>query len=189
MKISRCRCSTYLKFEAMEEIENLKIYVCSANPDVNNELRKGIESDLTFDGLFKIRETPKVLYRLLPIEYISINDGVMSDAAYLSCTTNMDNFIGRISGEYNNIACLKIMVNTPINCICVNDILSENNNEEEYILPRNTRLRLLQENTFSNDMEFDDLIITENMNTRIEELKEIYKINTITVYTMQIEDH
>ena len=168
----------------MDEIDNLKKYLRQSEPDVNKELRLGNNNcGLTFDSLFYWGETPSVLYRLLPNDNVEITDNALCDSAYLSCTNSIDNFIDHVNAD--DIACLKIHINRPILRIVPNQLFEQNNDEGEFILPRNTRLHLLRCYKYEHD-EFADFIENEKCIISPRELKEVYKINSITLYCFEL---
>ena len=167
----------------MEDLKNLESYLNQAEPQVNKDLRAGNESILTFDGLFEEGEIPKKLYRLMPNESVVIHNQMMCDSGYLSCTTSIDNFIGHTSGEH--IACLKILLDSPQKRIKVKDLLANANDEDEYILPANTRLKLINQYTYSDKEQFDELIEQEGLHIGSKELTYIYGIKSITLYELK----
>ena len=123
--------------------ENLiRAYVESAEPKINQDLRAGIvtEDVHIFDSLFVEAEVPDSLFRLLPVENVNIQDEIICDSGYMSCTRDIDKFIDKVEGE--NIACLKINMHSPFRRILVKDLLPNHNDEGEFILPRNLRFRV-----------------------------------------------
>lgn len=167
----------------MEDLKNLESYLSQAEPLVNKDLRAGNKSLLTFDGLFEEGEIPQKLYRLMPNESVVIHNQMMCDLGYLSCTTSIDNFISHTSGEH--IACLKILLDSPQKRIKVNDLLPNANDEGEYILPANTRLKLINQYTYSDNEQFKKLIEQEELHIGSKELTNIYRIKSVTLYLLK----
>lgn len=168
----------------MNELENLKLYLQQAEPEVNKALRNGDESDLTFDSLFQRGNVPPFLYRMLSIEHVAIKDDVVQDPAYLSCTTSIDNFIEHVTGSH--IVCFKIQMNPPANRICVQEIEPNMNDEGEYILPRNSRIQVISSTTYSTNIEFEELCEQEELELSGKMLMDLYHIESITLYEMEL---
>ena len=165
----------------MAELENLKQYLSEAEPLVNKELRTGFSGN-TFDGLFEEGEVPEFLYRLLPNEYVEIdNQSIYCDAAYLSCTKSADYFLSHVSGGH--IACLKIKLTSPINRIVVNELVADANDEGEYILPRNMKLYCKCNQTFSGIVQLEQFAEQEDLYVSGKEL-ELIGIHSITLYEL-----
>lgn len=138
----------------MKEIVKLRSYVNSAEPEVNRLLRNDQDaSDLTFDSLFERGVIPHPLYRLMDNKYIRacIHDDIFMDQGYLSCTTDVDKFIGRVTGDV--IACLEFDIQDEFDRIDVNVLLPEFNDEKEIILPKGLGLKLTLEGEYSNETE------------------------------------
>jgi len=164
----------------MAEIDNLRKYLTEAEPQVNRELRNA--SLFTFDGLFEDGNVPEFLYRLLPKEYVRIDENnIYCDAGYLSCTANADNFISHVFGQ--NIACLKIKLNSPTSRVVVKELIYDTNDEEEYILPRNLKLNCMQQQVFSGCDQFKLFVEQENLYISGREI-EMNGIHSITLYDL-----
>lgn len=170
----------------MDRIKLLKDYVEMANPELNIELRNGIVSEnaLEFEKLFETGPVPNVLYRLMPNEFVHVNKGVICDPGYLSCTEDVDKFLGHIEGQH--IACLKINLESPMSRINVCKRLQSHNDESEYILPRNLRLRVEEINNYAGRMQLNRFLNDVNSVTSADELVDILRIKEVTMYLLSI---
>ena len=167
--------------------ENLiRAYVESAEPEINQNLRAGIitEDVHLFDSLFIEADVPIKLFRLLPIEKVNIIDGIICDSAYMSCTKDIDKFIDKVRGE--NIACLKINMHSPFRRICVNELLPNHNDEGEFILPRNLKLKVLNHQRFNDAISFSSFLDLVGSFESVETLTDIYHYNEIDLYELEI---
>ena len=167
----------------MNELELLRDYVKNAEPQINQELRLGGDcpNAVIFDNLFVNGEMPGTLYRLVPNRIISIdNDGIFLDPAYLSCTDDVDKYLGRINS--NDLACMIIDVPSPFQRIVVNEMLSDYNDEGEYILPRNLGLRKTNHQQYIGINGFMDFIEKVGSSESAKTLFDIYHIERIDIY-------
>ena len=168
-------------------IENLiRAYVESAEPDINQNLRAGIvtEDVHLFESLFIEANVPNILFRLLPVENINITDVIICDSAYMSCTKDIDKFIDKVRGE--NIACLKINMHSPFRRINVNELLPDHNDEGEFILPRDLKLKVLKFQRFNDAMGFSSFLDLVGSFESVESLTGIYHYNEIDLYELEI---
>lgn len=169
----------------MNEQEALLNYVCQGSPEVNVILRtnNGDLEGKTFDGLFTIGDVPNPLYHLMNNEHVVIGeDNIMTDPAYLSCTSDVDNFIARVEGTH--IACLKIQIESPSSRINVQELLPDQNDEGEFILPRGSRLLLTETTHYQGINGIQQFLDNERSSSSARELNGIYHINEITVYKL-----
>ena len=143
-------------------------------PRLNQLLRNGVcHNDIRiFDSLFKKNTLPQYLFRIFPQENLIIDSNIITDKAYLSCTTDAENFIGKAGcGE---IVCLRIHTNPELLSINVKEILPDHNDEGEYILYRDLRLKILNNgrknydqtrfNMFIRDIDNDNMTANELTN-------------------------
>lgn len=171
----------------MNELELLKEYITSSEPRLNYELRSGenCEDAVIFDRLFSVGEVPTTLYRFLPDKNMQISeDNIFCDSAYLSCTSDIDKYWGRTNGE--KLTCIMIKTHSPMSRVDINSFLPNQNDEGEYILPRNSRLRITKHQCFEGIHGFEKFIDIvgsfENANT----LSDIYHYHKIDLYTAEI---
>lgn len=171
----------------MEAIEKLKEYKNESN-EINNKLRNGIVNSETclIDALFSRKAVPSILYRLLDNKYINIIDGIFCDPAYLSCTKDIDEFICK-TDPTNHIACIIIQMKSPFLCINVSEIIPEFDDEGEYILPRELKLRLVGYKKLNSITEFDEFLDKIGSCTGSNELWKS-GIKHISLYNMEIMD-
>lgn len=164
----------------------IRLYVESAEPEINRYLRAGIVTDnaYSFDELFVEDEVPDTLYRLLPAENVNITDGIICDPGYMSSTNDIDKFIDKVSGE--NIACLKINMHSPFRRIFVSEILPNHNDEGEYILPRNLQLTVQSHERFNDAEGFASFLDLVGSFESVETLMDIYHYNEIDLYELEI---
>lgn len=167
-----------------EELKALETYVKSSAPEVNMLLRGGEKQVIgLFDGLIKNMDNPKLLFRWLPNHFMHVIDNNWyQDKAYYSCSNRFDSFIGRVDGE--NLACLKIQTGESFQGVNVNELLSDYNDEGEFILPHGHTFHV-NKSTFYSDKEFDKLLLKEESDERSNTLTDIYRIKSITVYEME----
>lgn len=167
----------------MDKLELLRDYVQNAEPQINQELRVGKDcpNAVIFDSLFVSGEVPDTLYRLVPNSIINFdNDGIFLDPAYLSCTDDVDKFLGGISS--NDIACMIINVPSPFQRIVVNEVLPDYNDEGEYILPRNLGLRKTDHQQYTGLNGFMNFIEKVGSSESAKTLLDIYHIERIDLY-------
>lgn len=164
----------------------IRAYVESAEPEVNQNLRAGIirEDVYLFDSLFVEENVPDILFRLLPVEYVNIIDGTISDPAYMSCTNDIDKFIDKVRGE--NIACLKINMHSPFRRISVKELLPNHNDEGEFILPRDLKLKVLRHYRFIDFKGFAAFLDLVGSSESAKSLTEIYHYNEINLYELEL---
>lgn len=164
-------------------IDKLKEYKNNSDT-INQKLREGCENPDIIDDLFSDRDVPPTLYRFLANQYIKFDGDIFCDPAYLSCTDNVDNFICKVPTDH--LACLAIELESPTSCIYVKDLLTDYDDEGEFILPRNIKLRLIKEKSkdYNNIEEFDMFLDQVNSYTGSDELYYARGIKTISLYTL-----
>ena len=137
------------------------------------------------EGMMTEGHTPNVLYRALENAFFHgvEEGGVISDRAFLSTTSDMSCFMRFTATE---LAILIIKNCANISSIDVVGILGKQNDEREFILPRNLQLRVLQKQEYS-PIEFPHFIADNNLQEEIhpQELIDIYGVNSITVYEVE----
>ena len=93
------------------------------------DLREGVDipEKEIIDSFLTYGTVPHFLYRLLPFENVHVlENDTISDAAYLSCSANFDDFIDSV-GRINHLACFRIENASPINRIIIRDLLQDFN--------------------------------------------------------------
>lgn len=172
----------------MGELDVLKEYVKNSN-SINDNLRKsiGIPEKEILDGLFVEGEVPHYLYRLLDNSDVEITGkNSIHDAAYLSCSSCFDGFIDN-TGEVKHMACYRIEEASPISRIIVNELLPDQNDEGEIILPRNLPLQIIDIIDYSGVDDFERLLReVECDSTGPEELFYAMGIERITLYRLRV---
>ena len=169
----------------MNEQEALLNYVRQSSPEVNIILRtnNGNLEGKTFDGLFTIGDVPCPLYRIINNDYVIISEGnIITDPAYLSCTSDLDNVINHVDGTH--IACLKIKIEAPLPHINVHKRLPNQNDEGEFILPRGSRLLLTGTTHYQEINGIQQFLYDERSLLGVNALMELYHINEITTYEL-----
>ncbi len=169
----------------MNALELLKKYKESSR-DINNELRKGnlTLENTAIDALFSKKEVPSTLYRLIDNKHVQFEGGIFCDPAYLSCTDDVDEFIGK-TGPKEHIACLKINMVSPFLCINVKEVLTDYDDEGEYILPRKTKLKLVEEPmVYSGVSQLEEFLDEFDCNIGSKQLWG-EGIRTISLYTLE----
>ena len=171
----------------MGAIEKLKEYKNNSH-DINQSLREGSDNPNlnAIDVLFSEIEVPSILYRLLDNQFVKIIGDVFCDPAYLSCTDDIDYFICK-TDPTNHLACMAIKMTSPSLSINVTKMLPEYDGEGEYLLPRETKLKLVESKDFNGIAEFDEFLESFNLNTGSDELWG-NGIKIITLYTFVIVD-
>jgi len=170
----------------MSAIDQLKVYKKNSST-INNQLRDGnvVSENTAIDALFSEIKVPQTLYRLIDNKYAQFEFGIFCDSAYLSCTDEVDNFIHK-TGPKQHLACLKINMSSPFSCINVKELLTEYDDEGEYILPRNMRLRLVEEpKVYSGVSQFDEFLDEYDCSIGSNQLWG-EGIKTISLYTLEI---
>lgn len=170
----------------MDAIEILKKYKNNSK-EINNLLRNGIINSETcaMDELLSKEGVPPILYRLIDNKYAKFDGGIFCDPAYLSCTGDVDEFIGK-TGPKEHIACLKIYMVFPILCINVKKMLTDYDDEGEFILHRNTKLRLVEEpKVYSGVSQFDEFLDEYDCSIGSNQLWG-EGIKSISLYTLEI---
>lgn len=166
----------------------LQEYVSSVFPRLNQLLRNGTVSDdiNLFDSLFRKNRLPQYLFRIFPKENLIKANDILTDKAYLSCTTDAGNFIGKV--ERPEIVCLRIHTNPEVLSINVNEILPNANDEGEYILYRDLRLKILNNGIKDYDQTMFNTFIQDidNDNMTANELTDIYQCTNITLIEVEI---
>lgn len=165
----------------------IKDYVESAEPTINQQLRAGTitEEIIRFDTLFVEGNMPEVLFRFLPADFVNIDNGVMCDSGYMSCTDDIDKFMGKVEG--NRIACLRISTSSPYRRILIKEVLPNHNDEGEYILPRGIRMKVVAQQRFEGVDGFTEFLEKVGSFESAETLSEIYHLESIDLYDMEIE--
>lgn len=171
------------KGESAKELEALELYVESERPLVNIQLRNGEECNSgLFDGLMKTLEHPKVLYRWLPNHYMYVTENnLYQDKAYYSCSNRFDSFVGHVDSE--DLACLMIETGDMFQGVNVNVLLTDFNNEGEFILPHGHTFRV-RNSTYYTQNEFNKLLLKVESYERASTLSDLYHIKSITLYKM-----
>ena len=170
----------------MSPIDQLKTYKENSTT-INNQLREGNESPefTVIDELFSEIEVPPTLYRLIDNVHIHFESGIFCDSAYLSCTDEVDNFIHK-TGPKQHLACLNINMPSSFPCINVKELLTEYDDEGEFILPRNLRLKLLEHpKVYSDVRQFDEFLDKYDCSIGSNQLRG-EGIKTISLYTLEI---
>lgn len=152
---------------------------------INNLLRAGqncCEVNILEEMMTKGR-TPNVLYRALENANVRVEAGIICDWAFLSTTSDMSYLMGFTATD---LAVLVISNCADIPSIDVVEILGNQNNEHEFILPRNLPLRVRGIQNYS-QKDFTLFLIDNNLqeDTSARELIDIKHINTITVYEVE----
>ena len=170
----------------MDVIDYLKAYK-ENSATINNQLRGGNETseNTAIDAFFSEKEVPSILFRLIDNKHVIFEDGIFCDYAYLSCTDEVDNFINK-TGPIQHLACMRINMVSPFLCINVKEILTEFDDEGEYILPRGLKLRIVDKpKDYTNVSQFDEFL--EEMDCYISS-KQLWVegIKTISLYSLEI---
>lgn len=172
----------------MDELDVLRNYV-NNSALINNNLREGVDipDKEIIDSFLTYGTVPHFLYRLLPFEDVhDLGNGIISDAGYLSCSANFDDFIDSV-GYTNHLACFMIENTSPINRINIRELLPEFNDEREYILPRNLVLQIIFQREYNGVADFDrflDEVACES--TGSEELYYAMGIRKISLFRLRI---
>lgn len=170
----------------MSAIDQLKEYKKNSSI-INNQLREGNmgSENTTIDELFSEIEVPPTLYRLIDNKRVQFESNIFCDSAYLSCTDEVDNFINK-TGLKQHLACLKINMPSLFPCINVKELLTEYDDEGEYILPRNLRLKLVEEpKVYSSVSQFDEFLDKYDCSISSNQLWG-EGVKTISLYTLEI---
>ena len=152
---------------------------------INNLLRAGQnchEVNILEKMMTKGR-TPNVLYRALENANVRVEAGIICDGAFLSTTSDMSYLMGFTATDLA-ILVIKNCANIP--SIDVVGILGNQNDEREYILPRNLQLQVMNTHNYSRN-NFTCFLTNHNLQDEIsaQELIDIKNINTITVYEVE----
>lgn len=168
--------------------ELIKCYVESSEPIINQQLRLGIvtEDVERFDASFIEGDVPEVLFRLLPVDCVKIIDNHICDLGYISCTDDLDKFIDKVGGDC--IACLMIRIPSPHSRISVRDILPDHNDEGEFILPRNLRMRVINSRHFDDIVGFTEFLDIVGSFETAETLSDIYCFRRIDLYEVELSE-
>ena len=167
-------------------MEQLKLYKQNS-ATINNQLRDGYitTENTAIDALFSEIEVPSTLYRLIDNKHVQFESDIFCDSAYLSCTDEVDNFIHK-TGPKQHLACLKINIPSPFPCINVKELLTEHDDEGEYILPRKLRLKLVEKpKDYSGVLQFDEFLADYDCYISSDQLWG-EGIKTISLYTLEI---
>ena len=159
---------------------------CFAEPQINVDLRSGLVTKEveTLDGLFEDNILPNILYRHVNIDSTMKIDDIIQDPAYISASKSFEAYYGKIYGQ--DLSCLRIHTkDTELKSIDVDKLLGEQG-EEEVILPRNIKLRIISmkkytSNDFNgllNEMHCDHIM---NAKTLIAD-----NISSYTVYDVEV---
>lgn len=172
----------------MDELDVLRNYV-NNSALINNDLREGVDipEKEIIDSFLTYGTVPHFLYRLLPFENVHVlENDTISDAAYLSCSANFDDFIDSV-GCINHLACFRIENASPINRIIIRDLLQDFNDEGEYLLPRNLVLQIISQTEYNGIADFERLLEeVECFSTGSTELFYAMGIKTITLYRLRV---
>ena len=135
------------------------------------------------EGMMTTGYTPNVLYRALENANVRVEAGIICDGAFLSTTSDMSYFMGFTATD---LAILVIKNCAYIPSIDVVEILGNQNDEREYILPRNLPLQVRGIQHYSQN-DFTCFLTNHNLQDEIsaQELIDIQHINTITVYEVE----
>ena len=154
---------------------------------INELLRAGQtchEVDI-LEGMMTTGDTPNVLYRALENANVCVDveDEIICDKAFLSTTSDMSYFMGFTATD---LVVLVIKNCADIPSIDVVEILGNQNDEREYILPRNLQLQVMNTHNYSQN-DFTRFLTIHNLQDEIsaQELIDIKHINTITVYEVE----
>lgn len=166
--------------EEKQAIELLKLYVSESEPRINKQLRTNQADShevALFDSLFADNAHPEYVYRWLPSCYVKNNDGILTDKAYLSCSSDPSCFIDHIFGK--DLTCYMINTCEELKIINVNALLPNYNNEGEYILPRELILEVKLDKTYRQSDFAQFLSDIQCCNIRDTEMIYIYQIESI----------
>lgn len=168
----------------------LRKYVSSYNPEVNQILReKGEPNDeiLILDSLFTTLGESKTLFRLLPKDYVTIEDNSYKDSGYMSCSDDLDSLIAHFT--CNNLCCF--IINAPVGTavIDVNSLMNEGVDESEYILQRGTTLTINSTKSYLTDCDLQNFIDEYDLYSDIKEFKDVYHIESVIVYECSINNN
>lgn len=136
-------------------------YVTNSAPRLNKLLRNSESSpDIEiFDSLFSRIRVQEKLYRLLPEKSFKLSDGnVYYDEAYLSTSISIDNYIDRFPNTIRDIVCMEIETGGETECINIMKYLPNQNEEGEFILPRNLKLYLQDQIIYSKEKGFKNFL-------------------------------
>jgi len=141
-------------------VQALHDYVtANAEPIVNAALRNDRyhEHIALIDSLFADNQlSESVLYRHTDIVRDYSVGQIIQDKAYLSTTKSFCAYYGSLYGEH--MTCYRIhLEGSDIKVLDVDLYLSDVNDEEEVILPRNLKMRVLSVKTFTPDTYNDFL--------------------------------
>ena len=168
-------------------LEILRRYVTEAEPLINKQLRLNnadANEVALFDSLFSNSDIPKYMYRWLPSYYVTIIDDILTDNAYLSCSSNPGSFINHVSDK--DLACYMINTCEELKTINVNALLPNHNNEGEYILPRGIKLEVTADKLYKQS-EFSHFLREIHCNdVRDTEMVDIYPIESIRLIKTEI---
>lgn len=165
--------------------ESLRAYVTSAAPSVNEALRnnqiEAVQGELdALDQCFTPIPDAKTLYRFMPASAVKPDSqNQIMDKGYQSCSDDMDLLFDHFSSD--DLACLVITCPQGQLAIDVTACLPEGNNEGEFILPRGIRLQVEQTETYLPE-DFSHFAEVFDLNVSARELKESYRICSITTY-------
>ena len=127
--------------------------------------------------------TERIKRQSLNNDYVIISEGnIITDPAYLSCTSDLDNVINHVDGTH--IACLKIKIEAPLPHINVHKRLPNQNDEGEFILPRGSRLLLTGTTHYQGINGIQQFLYDERSLLGVNALMELYHINEITTYEL-----
>ena len=172
----------------MGELDILKEYVQNSEL-INGNLRNGIDiPEIKFlDGLLVEGEVPRYLYRLLDNKDVKITDkNSILDAGYLSCSSRFDDFIDN-TGNVKHMACYRIEEASPISRIIVKELLPDQNDEGEIILPRYLLLQIVDNIDYNGVDGLERLLEeVECDSTGPKELFYAMGIETITLYRLRV---
>ena len=168
----------------------LRKNVSSSKPEVNQILTEKREPNadiLVLDSLFATLGEPKTLYRLLPNDYVTIEDKSYNDSGSMSCSDDLDSLIAHFSSH--NLCCFIINAPSRTSVIDVNSLMDEGVDESEYILQRGTTLTINSTKSYLTDYDLQNFIDKYDLYSRINEFKDVYHIERVIVYECSINNN
>lgn len=118
---------------------------------INQRIRQG-ESPREVEILDKLMEegeTPIILYRVLDDGFVDIKDGVIQDSAFLSTSSDAEYAMSSYMSAHTALYIIKDCDKLP--SINVVKCLGDTNYESEFILPRNTKFKVLRREVYQSN--------------------------------------
>ena len=146
---------------------------------LNQRIRVGQVSEEVeiLDNLMQ-NNTPSTLYRVLDNRFVCTKDGLIQDSAFLSTSSDVEY---AMSSHFmsDSTALYIIRDSNQLPSIDVVNQLGDANFESEFILPRNTKFKILRNVTYTknNWLQLKSDFSLYNLNER-----EWYDVNSITEY-------